>query len=68
MSGPEQIRLLDQLSLGAVMATYPRYKVERILQKTKTGSVRHRLLPSFLVVYLVIVMCLYSDVSSHGNH
>src|SRR4030042_1806748 len=62
-SGPRQIRLLEQLSLGAVMSTYPGETIKSILNKTGTSSIRLRLLPSFLIIYLVIVLGFYADVS-----
>jgi len=63
MSAPEQIRLMDKLTLGALIARYPRNQVELVLNKTKTNSIRRRLLPAFLVVYLVMVIGLYPNVS-----
>ena len=63
MTGPERIQLIDKMSLGAIVATFPRNKIESILEATKTKSIRNRLLPSFLVVYLVIMMSLYPNVS-----
>lgn len=63
MTGPERIQLIDKMSLGAIVSTFPRSTVEDILDATQTNSKRKRLLPSFLVVYLVIMMSLYPNVS-----
>jgi hypothetical protein len=63
MKAPAKVRLLDELALGAVMSVCPRAVVQRTLEKTGTTSVRERLLPSELVMYLVIVLALYPEVS-----
>lgn len=63
MVAPQQIRLLEKLTLGNVMATYPVAAIEEILDETGTNSIRRRLLPSFLIVYLVIILSIYADVS-----
>lgn len=67
MAAPERMSLLDHLSLGAVMKTYPREDIEAVLNETGRNSIRRRLLPAFLVVYLVITLALYSDVSIKEN-
>lgn len=67
MSGPKENRLIDHLSLGAVMQSYPRKEIERILDETGKNSVRRRLLSGFVVVYLVILLVLYSEVSAREN-
>jgi len=63
MAAPSQIRLLEQLSLGAVIKTYPMATIETILDQTGCNSIRRRLLPSYIIVYLTIVLALYADVS-----
>lgn len=59
--------LLKELSLGAVMEFYPREIVEKSLDVTGTNSVRRRILPMFVVVYLVVLMAFYSEVSVREN-
>ena len=61
------VQLMDNLSLGAVMEVYPRKNIEAVLNETLTNSIRRRLLPAFAVVYLVIVLALYSEVSIREN-
>ena len=67
MSAPEKASLIDKLSLGVVMQTYPRKVIENILFRTGLNSVRRRLLPAFTIVYLVILISLYADVSIREN-
>ena len=67
MAAPKEMSLADHLTLGAVMQTYPRKVIETHLDKTGRNSIRNRLLPAFLVVYLVIVLAMYSEVSVREN-
>jgi len=67
MAAPSEMSLADHLTLGAVMQTYPRKVIETHLDRTGRNSIRTRLLPAFLVVYLVIVLAMYSEVSVREN-
>ena len=67
MAAPREMSLADHLTLGAVMQTYPRKVIEKYLDRTGKNSIRVRLLPAFLVVYLVIVLAMYSEVSVREN-
>ena len=59
--------LMQELSIEAVLATLPRDLVNDVLRKTGTASVRHRLLPAPMVVYLVVLLALYSEASVREN-
>jgi hypothetical protein len=63
MSGAEKVQMVDKLALGAIVSAIPRKQIEVILNRTKTNSIRNRILPSFLVVYLVILISMYPNVS-----
>lgn len=67
MKHPEMSVLLKELSVGAVMNCYPRDEVEKVLDETGCQSLRLRILPRFVVVYLVIIMALYSEASIREN-
>ena len=59
--------LMGRLSLAALMNVFPLHKVRAALRQTGTASVRRRLLPAESVVYLVMMMALYSEVSIREN-
>lgn len=67
MAAPREMSLSDHLTLGAVMQVYPRKVIETHLDRTGRNSIRTRLLPAFLAVYLVIVLAMYSEVSVREN-
>lgn len=67
MEGSKVSELLKQLAAGAIMDTYPMQEVESALEITGTNSQRRRLLPSFIVVYLVILLSFHSEVSVKEN-
>lgn len=67
MSGPKQLSLLDHLSLGAVMNTYTQAEIEEVLNEVGSNSVRRRLIPAFVVFYLVVMQAMYNDVSVKEN-
>lgn len=58
---------LRELSVGAVMKIFPQKAVAMSLDTTGTNTVRRRLLPRFVVFYLVILMAFYSEVSVREN-
>jgi len=59
--------LMQELSLGAIMKVLPLRRVEQALKETGTASKRHRLLPAEMVVYLIVMLALYSEVSVKEN-
>jgi hypothetical protein len=60
---PEGTRITDYISLGVVAKTFPVDRIRRILAETGRTSKRQRDLPMHVVVYYVIAMALYMQVS-----
>jgi len=60
---PSGTRLTDYISLGVVAATFPLARVHKILSETGKASERQRDLPAHVVVYYVIALALYMQVS-----
>jgi hypothetical protein len=58
------MRLTDHISLGVLTAQFPRASVERVLAETARQSVRERALPAHVMVYYVIALGLYAEVST----
>ena len=56
-------RLSDYVGLGVVAKAFPAEKVRQILRQTGRESVRERALPTHVVVYYVIALALYMQVS-----
>src|SRR5258706_5208979 len=56
-------RVSDYISLGVIAKSFPATKVEAILAETGRKSQRHRELPSHVVVYYVVALALYMQVS-----
>lgn len=56
-------RVTDFVSLGVVAAAFPLAKVREVLDATGRGSVRQRDLPAHVVVYYVIALSLFMQVS-----
>lgn len=56
-------RITDYISLGVVARTFPRPLVEEILRQTGRESARQRDLPAHVVVYYIIALALYMQVS-----
>jgi len=56
-------RITDYISLGVVAKTFPRPLIEEILRQTGRESARQRDLPAHVVVYYVIALALYMQVS-----
>jgi hypothetical protein len=67
MSAPHISEMVKQLSLASIMRMIPLRKVREALKVTGTASVRNRLLPAPMVVYLVLMLALYADVSVREN-
>ncbi len=61
---PAGVRLADRISLGVLTAQFPIELVEQVLVETERVSERERALPAHLMVYYVIAMALYADVST----
>lgn len=60
---PGGSRITDYISLGVIAKFFPVQKVCEVLRKTKRASVRERDLPAHVVVYCVIALALYMQVS-----
>ena len=56
-------RISDFITLGVVAKTFPKERVDAILRETGRSSIRHRDLPAHVVVYYVIALALFSQVS-----
>ena len=56
-------RLTDYISVGVVAKTFPVEVINRVLAETGTASVRQRELPAHVVIYYVIALALYMQVS-----
>ena len=61
---PKGARLTDYISLGVLSKAFPLKRVRRVLAATGTVSQRQRDLPAHVVVYYVIALALYMQVSS----
>lgn len=60
---PEGVRITDHISLGVIARAFPREKVEAALSECGKASQRQRDLPAPVVVYYVIALALYMNVS-----
>lgn len=60
---PKGTRITDYVSLGVIAKTFPVDKVKAILDVTGKTSKRQRDLPAHVVVYYVIALTLYMQVS-----
>jgi hypothetical protein len=60
---PQGVRLTDFISLGVIAATFPLQRIHGILAQTGRASERHRELPAHVMVYYVIALALYMQVS-----
>jgi hypothetical protein len=56
-------RVTDSISLGVLTKYIPAEKVEKVLQETGRESQRHRQLPAPMMVYYVLALALYMEVS-----
>lgn len=61
---PTGIRLTDHMSLGVLSAQFPVELVEQVLFTTERLSERERDLPAHVMVYYVIALALYAEVST----
>jgi hypothetical protein len=60
---PEGARITDYISLGVLAKTFPRNRIDEVLAQTGRSSRRQRELPAHVVVYYVIALALYMQVS-----
>ena len=60
---PGGARITDYLSLGVVAKTFPRATLDQVLADTGKASQRQRDLPAHVVVYYVIALALFMQVS-----
>ena len=58
------IRLADHVSLGVLTAQFPLDLVEQVLFETERLSERERDLPAHMMVYYIIALALYAEVST----
>ena len=61
---PAGIRLTDHISLGVLTTQFPLELVEQVLFETERCSQRERDLPAHVMVYYVIALALYAEVST----
>jgi hypothetical protein len=60
---PKGTRVTDFISLGVIAARFPRSKIHEVLVETGRSSQRQRSLPAHVVVYYVIALALFMQVS-----
>ena len=61
---PAGMRLTDHISLGVLAAQFPRELVDQVLFETESANARERALPAHVMVYYVLAMALYAEVST----
>lgn len=61
---PAGVRLTDHIGLGVLTAQFPLDLVEQVLFETERLSERERDLPAHVMVYYVIALALYAEVST----
>jgi hypothetical protein len=61
---PAGMRLTDHISLGVLTAQFPRELVDQVLFETEAVNARERALPAHVMVYYVLAMALYAEVST----
>lgn len=60
---PKGSRITDHISLGVIAKFFPRERIDSVLVATGRASKRQRDLPGHVVVYYVIALALYMQVS-----
>lgn len=60
-------QLMQGLSLAAVMKQMPPQEVKQALDETNTNSIRVRVLPAYIVVYIVVMLAFYAEASILEN-
>ena len=61
---PGGLRLSDYLGIGVIARVYPHEAILDALHRTGRGSVRRRALPADVMMYYVIAMALFRQVST----
>jgi len=60
---PKGARITDYISLGVISKTFPKNMIHTILSRTGKDSKRQRELPADVVIYYVIALALFMQVS-----
>ena len=60
---PKGARITDYISVSVISKTFPMSTIQAILSRTGKASQRHRELPAQVVLYYVIALALYMQVS-----
>ena len=60
---PKGSRITDHISLGVIARFFPRERIDSVLAATGRASKRQRDLPGHVVIYYVIALALYMQVS-----
>jgi len=60
---PKRSRITDYISLGVISKTFPLEKLSEILERTGKSSQRQRDLPAHVVIYYVIALGLFMQLS-----
>ncbi len=60
---PRGARITDYISLGVISKSFPKEKIVAVLERTGKASLRQRELPAHVVVYYVIALTLFMQVS-----
>ncbi len=60
---PAGVRLTDHISLGVLTKMFPRPVINQVLEENGKTSQRERQMPAHVVVYYVIALSLYMEVS-----
>lgn len=63
INGPGEMpeKLSDRVPVGALVSMFPPDLVDRVIAETGTREKRRRLLPTRVVVYYVLAMCLFAS-------
>ncbi len=61
---PAGMRLTDHISLGVLTAQFPRELIDQVLFETERVNERERALPAHVMVYYVLALALYAEVST----
>ena len=61
---PAGMRLTDHVSLGVLTAQFPRELVDQLLFETESLNARERALPAHVMVYYLLALALYAEVST----
>lgn len=60
---PKGARITDYISLGVISKTFPREKIQQVINHSGKASQRQRDLPAHVVFYYVIALALYMQSS-----